>query len=220
MKVALVHEFLITWGGSDFVLEKFHEIFPEAPIYTALYDKKTMPDRFKSMDIKTSFLQKIPFSLKKHRTLLPLFPLAFEQFDLRDYNLVLSSHHSCAKSIITTPSTCHICFCHTPMRYGWDLYHSYLSETHLGISSKLILRNLRPTGVTRGSFFCVHTGPVVFSASTIIVLNLIKSNSRPSIPNRFCLKKIGPFESNLIINTTIIAIGLKKSKKNRISRSV
>ena len=132
MKIALVHEFLVTWGGSDLVAEVFHEMFPEAPIFTALYDRDRMPARFRDYDIRTSFLQKLPGALKKHQHMIPLFPFAFEQFDLTEYDLVLSSHHSSAKSVITRPETPHICFVHSPMRYGWGFFHEYLNRENPG----------------------------------------------------------------------------------------
>ncbi|MEW6202232.1 MAG: glycosyltransferase, partial [bacterium] len=128
LKVALIHEFLITWGGSDLVVQKFSEIFPDAPIFTALYDTKTMQKHFTDRRIVTSFLQRIPFAVRSHRLMMPFFPIAFESFDLNEYDLVLSSHHMAAKGVITLPSTCHICFCHTPMRYAWDFYHKFLTE--------------------------------------------------------------------------------------------
>jgi len=127
MKPAIVHEFLITWGGSDLVVQKFCEIFPEAPIYTALFDKKQIGSRFEDKEVLTSFLQKIPWSIKKHRMMMPFFPLAFEAFDLNDYDLILSSHHMSAKSVVIPANSCHISYVHTPMRYAWDHYHQYMS---------------------------------------------------------------------------------------------
>jgi len=128
MKVALAHEFLITWGGSDLVVQKFGEIYPDAPIYTALFDDKQIGDRFEGKRIITSFLQRFPFSIRKHRLFMPFFPLAFESFDFTGYDVVLSSHHMSAKSILTSANTCHFCFVHTPMRYAWDHFPQYMSE--------------------------------------------------------------------------------------------
>ncbi|MEW5945532.1 MAG: glycosyltransferase [bacterium] len=128
MRVALVHEFLVTWGGSDLVVQKFAEIYPDAPIYTALYDRGAMGSRFPGRVIKTSFLQRIPCAARRHRLLMPFFPLAFEGFDLSGYDLVLSSHHMAAKGVITAPRTCHVCFVHTPMRYAWDMYHDFVGR--------------------------------------------------------------------------------------------
>ncbi len=127
MKVALVHEFLVTWGGSDLVVREFADVYPEAPIYTALYDRAALGDRFSDRTVISSFLQKAPFALKKHRLFMPFFPMAFESFDLSGYDVVLSSHHMSAKSVITPATTCHVCFVHTPMRYAWDFYHEYIA---------------------------------------------------------------------------------------------
>ncbi len=128
MNIALVHEFLVTWGGADLVLQKFGEIYPDAPMFTAVYDRARMEKYFAGKNIFTSFLQKLPLSTKKHRLFMPFFPLAFESFDLTAYDVVLSSHHMAAKSVITTSETCHICFVHTPMRFAWEFFPRYMSE--------------------------------------------------------------------------------------------
>ena len=150
MKTALVHEFLITWGGSDLVVQKFAEIYPEAPIYTSIYDENQIGAHFEGKRIITSFLQKVPFSKTKHRFLMPFFPLAFESFDLNGYDVVLSSHHMSAKSVITPAETCHICFVHTPMRYAWDHFPQYMSEFgHIAqIPMRILFHYLRMHDVT------------------------------------------------------------------------
>lgn len=127
MNVALAHEFLVTWGGSDLVAREFCKTFPGAPLYTTLYNAPVMNRHFGDVDVRTSPLQKYPLALKKHRIYMPFFPLAFEQFDFSAYDVVLSSHHMAAKGIVTGAETCHICFVHTPMRYAWDYYHEYMS---------------------------------------------------------------------------------------------
>ncbi len=128
MKVALVHDYLNQYGGAERVLEAFLEIYPKAPIYTLLYDKKRTGYAFEKREIKTSFLQKIPLAKNHHRPLLMLMPIAIEQFDFSDYDLVLSDSSSYAKGIITGPKTLHICYCHTPIRYAWDDSHKYIEE--------------------------------------------------------------------------------------------
>ncbi|KAF1086048.1 GDP-mannose-dependent alpha-(1-6)-phosphatidylinositol monomannoside mannosyltransferase [Sporotomaculum syntrophicum] len=131
MKIALVHDWLTNYGGAERVIESFHSVFPAAPVYTIFYDQSRLPDSFKYMDIRTSFLQKIPFGRKKHQFFLQFMPLAVEQFNLSEYDLVLSSSSSCAKGIITGTGTCHICYCNTPMRYAWDFYHEYIGKKGL-----------------------------------------------------------------------------------------
>lgn len=128
MRVALVHDYLNQYGGAERVLEVFCEIFPDAPIYTLLYNEKKTGYVFKSKKIYTSFLQKAPFVKKHHRSFLMLMPLAVEQFDLSQYDLVLSDSASYAKGVITLPGTRHICYCHTPIRYAWDDSQKYIDE--------------------------------------------------------------------------------------------
>jgi glycosyltransferase involved in cell wall biosynthesis len=128
MRVALVHDYLNQYGGAEKVLEAFLEIFPDAPIYTLLYDKKIVDKFFPTKKIKTSFLQKIPFIKKHHRIFPPLMPLAVEKLDLSDYDLILSDSAAFGKGIITRPNALHICYCHTPIRYAWDDSHKYIKE--------------------------------------------------------------------------------------------
>ncbi|HBB36908.1 MAG: Glycosyl transferase group 1 [Candidatus Moranbacteria bacterium GW2011_GWC1_45_18] len=143
LKVALVHDFLNQYGGAERVLLTLHEMFPEAPIYTLLYDPAKMRGKFKGADIRPSFLQKFPKFLKKrHKWLLPLMPTAPETFNLRDFDLVISSSSAFAKGIIVKPKTIHICYCHSPMRYSWDWNEKYLDEQGLGSKRRILARLL------------------------------------------------------------------------------
>jgi len=128
MKIALVHDYLNQYGGAERVLEVFSELFPDAPIYTLFYDEKLTNGAFSGKDIRTSFLQKIPFSRRYHQVFPVLMPIAVESLDLSSYDVVLSDSASFAKGIITKPTTLHICYLHTPLRYVWDKSHEYLSE--------------------------------------------------------------------------------------------
>lgn len=131
MKIALVHDYLNQYGGAEKVLEAFIEIFPDAPIYTLIHDPAKLRcgvNSFKNKDIRTSFLQKVPFAKTKHRIFPPLMPLAIEKFDLSGYDVVLSDSASFAKGVITKPETLHICYCYTPTRYIWDDSHKYIRE--------------------------------------------------------------------------------------------
>lgn len=128
MKIALVHDYLVQYGGAERVLECFSELFPYAPIYTLVYDKDSMHGVFEGKDIKTSYLQRIPFASKQHRLFPPLMPSAIEQFDFSKYDVVLSDSASFAKGIITGPQTLHICYMHTPMRYAWDDCQKYTAD--------------------------------------------------------------------------------------------
>ncbi len=128
MKIALVHDYLIQYGGAERVLEVLCEIFPDAPIYTLLYDADATNGVFAKRQIKTSLLQKIPGASKYHRLLPVLMPFAIEQFDLRDFDLVISNTHSFAKGIVTKPETLHISYISTPTRFLWDDSHRYIEE--------------------------------------------------------------------------------------------
>lgn len=139
MKLAIVHEWLANMGGSEKVVLAFKEIFPDAPIYTTVYNEDKVDPAFLKMDIRTSFIQRLPFGKTKYQSYLPLMPTAVEQFDLSEYNVVLSSSHAVAKGVVTGAKTLHITYCHTPMRYAWDFYHEYLNDSSVGgLKRKLI----------------------------------------------------------------------------------
>lgn len=139
LKVAIVHDFLTYWGGAEQVLVSLHRLYPDAPIYTLLYDKK-MDEYFPDARVRVSFLGKLPkFLQKRKKFLLPLFPTAAETFDLSEFDLVISSSSSFAKGIIVKPKTLHISYCHTPTRFLWDWYQNYLEENHIGAIKKLIV---------------------------------------------------------------------------------
>ena len=132
MKTALVHDDLVQSGGAERVVAALHDIFPEAPLYTSVYDPRTAPSCFKAMDVRTSFLQRwLGGSGRMHKLALPYFPRAFEQFDFSDYDLVVSSCSRFAKGILTPPATCHVCYCHTPSRFAWRP-HEYLAQSQSG----------------------------------------------------------------------------------------
>lgn len=140
MKIALVHDDLVQWGGAERVLEGLCELFPEAPIFTSLYDRTniSLKRSFGSKKIITSFLQKIPGWKSMYKMFLPLYPIAFEQFNFDRYDLVISQTTRFAKSIITKPQTKHICYCHTPPRFLW-----HLSEPGRFRLSELMMSQLR-----------------------------------------------------------------------------
>ena len=138
MKVALVHDYLNQMGGAERVVIALHEIFPDAPIYTSIYDPVRVDPAFQKMDIRTSFMQKLPLVTKHHQPYLPLYPFAMEQLDLRGYDLVLSSSSAFGKGVITRPETLHICYCHTPMRWCWN-YEEYVERERLGKVARTIL---------------------------------------------------------------------------------
>ena len=125
MKVAIVHDWLTNYGGAETFVELWLKMYPQADIYTLVYDAKKMKGHFEGSKIYTSKLQKIPCATKIYTKLLTFMPKAFESFDLSGYDLVLCSSSSCAKGVIVPPYIPQIAYVHTPMRYAWDLYFDY-----------------------------------------------------------------------------------------------
>lgn len=118
MNIALVHDWLSEFAGADKVLLQLKKIYPDADIYTSIYDPKKVP-QFAKYKVYTTYLQKLPSSKKLRSIMIPLMPLAFEQLDLSKYDLVISNSTAAGKGVITRPNTCHISYCHTPTRYLW-----------------------------------------------------------------------------------------------------
>lgn len=128
IKVALVHEWLVGHGGGERVLKCLHEMYPEAPIYTLVYDKDKAPEWVGKCDVHTTYIQKWPGGKNHHKLLLSFMPKAWEALDLSEFDLVISSCASCCKGVITRPDALHVCYCHSPIRYVWDLYYDYLAN--------------------------------------------------------------------------------------------
>ena len=141
MRVALVHDYLNQYGGAERVLEVLHEIYPEAPIFTSLYDAATMPPHFRQWDIRTSFLQHFPLTRSHHRAFFLLYPLAFERFDLTGYDVVISNSSAWCKGVKTPRECVHICYCLTPMRFAWNL-GSYIEREQMGGLARAVLPGL------------------------------------------------------------------------------
>lgn len=132
MKLALVHDWVVTIGGAERCLEVFHELWPEAPLFTLVCSEASVEKLgFSRHQVHTSFIQKLRKAEEKYRSYLPFFPLAIEQFDLSGYDVILSSSHCAAKGVLTRADQVHVCYCHTPVRYAWDLTHQYLRENNL-----------------------------------------------------------------------------------------
>ncbi len=139
-RIAVVHDFLYVYGGAERVLEQILAVYPNADVFS-LFDFLPEGERqfLGERQVTTSFLQKLPFARKHHRKYLPLMPLAIEQLDLSDYDLVISSSYMAAKGVITGPDQVHVCYCHSPVRYAWDLQHQYLAQNKLGFGPKAML---------------------------------------------------------------------------------
>ena len=148
LRVALVHDFLYTYAGAERVLEQLVEVYPQSDIFS-LFDFLPEGSRgfIRNKPVQTSFLQRMPFAKKKHRAYLPLMPLAIEQLEMSGYDIVISSSYMAAKGVITRPDQLHVCYCHTPVRFAWDLQNQYLGQAGLhgirSIVAKMILHYIR-----------------------------------------------------------------------------
>ncbi len=149
MKIAIISDWLVTFAGAERVLTELIHCFPEADLF-AIVDFLKPEDRqlIQNKPIKTTFIQKMPFAKKYYRHYLPLMPLAIEQLDLSNYDLIISSSHAVAKGVITGPDQIHVSYVHTPIRYAWDLQHQYLQESGLnrglkGFLAQYILHKIR-----------------------------------------------------------------------------
>ncbi len=143
MKVAIIHDWLVTYAGAEKVLEQILRIYPQADLFAVIdflpLDSRDFIQRKK---VNTTFIQKLPLAKSKYRQYLPLMPIAIEQFDLSGYDLVISSSHAVAKGVITGPDQLHISYVYTPIRYAWDLQYQYLKEAGLSSGFKSILTRL------------------------------------------------------------------------------
>lgn len=149
MRVAIVHDWLVTYAGAERVLEQMLICFPDADLFSLV---DFLPDDkrefIQNKVVRTSVLQNLPFARTKYRSYLPLMPIIIEQFDLSSYDLIISSSHAVAKGVITGPEQLHLCMCFSPIRYAWDLQHQYLQESQLdrglkGWLARIILHRIR-----------------------------------------------------------------------------
>lgn len=149
MRIAIVHDWLVTYAGSERVLEQMLRLYPQADLFSLV---DFLPDKergfIQNKTTKTTFIQNLPFAKTKYRNYLALMPLAIEQLDLSKYELVISSSHAVAKGVLTGPGQLHLCMCYTPIRYAWDLQHQYLQESNLekgltGWIARAILHKIR-----------------------------------------------------------------------------
>ena len=143
MKIAFVHDFLLRMGGAERVLKTLMDEYPDAPVYTLLYDEKKCGKVFAKERVRTSSLQKWPrFIPGMHKFMFPFMPSAVEAFDLSEFDVVVSSSNAYAHGIVTNLETKHICYTHSPMRYAWDYTHEYLKEQNLGAIGESIVSRL------------------------------------------------------------------------------
>jgi glycosyltransferase involved in cell wall biosynthesis len=138
VKVALVHDWLNQRGGAEDVLEVLVDMFPQATIYTAMYEPGSMPREYGEWRIQTSWLDRLPLIKTHHQLFLPLYPRAFESFDLSGYDLVLSNKSGFCHGIRTPPLAPHVCYCLTPTRYLWDFW-SYVAREGWGPLARFLV---------------------------------------------------------------------------------
>lgn len=141
-RVAVVHDWLTIPGGSEKVVLAFLDLFPQAELFTTVYDPAPWPPAITERRVTTSFVDRIPRARTMYPKLLPLMDRAVRSFDLRSFDLVLSSNHACAKNIRKPPGVLHVCYCHTPMRYAWD--PALLDGEDLGLAARLAFKALAP----------------------------------------------------------------------------
>lgn len=144
MKIAIVHDWLTGMRGGEKCLEVFCRLYPEADLYTLLHVPGKVSPPIERMRIRTSFLQNLPGVEKNYRYYLPIMPFAIRQFDLREYDFVLSSSHCVAKGVVTSSKTMHICYCYTPMRYIWDQYDQYFNQENSGMLTSTLMSAVAP----------------------------------------------------------------------------
>lgn len=177
-RVAILHYWLTNYRGGEKVLEQLCELYPHADIFTHVLDRDALPTSLATRKIKTTFIQKLPNARKWYRYYLPLMPLATEQIDLRGYDLIISSESGPIKGVISDPEAVHICYCHTPMRYAWDMCHEYQDKIKFpfGLLGKFGMHYLRlwdRLGADRVDYFVAN--------SSFVAKRIAKAYRRPSV---------------------------------------
>src|SRR5215211_8807075 len=139
-RIAIIHEWPVRYAGSEQVVANILKAFPQADLYALVHNSQALRGTpLEGVPVRTSFIQSLPKATEKYHVYLPIMPLAVEQFDLRSYDLVVSSNHAVAKGVLTRSDQLHVSYVHKPLRYAWDLYQDYLAESSMdrGIKSWL-----------------------------------------------------------------------------------
>jgi glycosyltransferase involved in cell wall biosynthesis len=144
LRIALVHDWLTGMRGGEKVLEVLCELYPQATLFTLLHNRGNVSETVERMKIRTSFIDRLPLKATKYRNYLPLFPRAIESFDFSEFDLILSTSHAVAKGARPSPGALHICYCHTPMRYVWELYHEYFGPGRAGLMTRAAMSIVAP----------------------------------------------------------------------------
>jgi glycosyltransferase involved in cell wall biosynthesis len=143
-RIALVHDWLTGMRGGEKVLEVLCELYPDAVLFTLLHNKGAMSRTIEKMEIRTSFIDRLPLKAERYRNYLPVFPRAIESFDFTPYDLILSSSHCVAKGAVPSQGALHICYCHTPMRYVWEMYDEYFGKGRAGLATRAAMSVFAP----------------------------------------------------------------------------
>jgi glycosyltransferase involved in cell wall biosynthesis len=171
VKIAIVHDYLNQAGGAERVVGTLHTMFPGAPIYTTILDRAKLWDVLRDADIRTSWMQKLPLLKRHFKAYLLFYPGAIERFDLREYDLIISSSSAFGKAAIARPGACHVCYCHTPMRFVWD-YERYMEREQYGSPLRAmlvpVLRRFRAWDVKTA------VRPDVYVANSTVVADRIR----------------------------------------------
>src|SRR5215212_4758620 len=223
MRVAIIHDYLNQYGGAERVLEALHALYPTAPVYTSIYDSAAMPEFYRSWDIRTSWMQRLPGWRRHFQKYFLLYPSAFESFDLSSYDLIVSSSSAYAKGVIPPPGARHICYCHTPMRFAWRT-DDYIKREGLG----RLQRGVLPLLLTYVRLWDVATTPRVdqFIANSrevaariaryygrtalVIAPPVTLSPYRPWVPGNFYLAggRLIPYKRLDLVIQAFTALGL------------
>ena len=137
MRVAIIHYWFVGMRGGEKVIESLCRMFPDADLFTHVYRPEAVSETIRSHRVVQSFIGSLPFAAKLYKNYLPLMPMALEQLDLRGYDLIISSESGPAKGIVPPPGSLHICYCHSPMRYVWNMYHEYRRST--GVLKRMLM---------------------------------------------------------------------------------
>ena len=144
LRIALVHDWLTGMRGGEKVLEVLCELYPQATLFALLHNRGSVSETIEKMKIRTSFIDRLPLKATKYRNYLPLFPRAIESFDFSGFDLILSTSHAVAKGARPSPGALHICYCHTPMRYVWELYGEYFGPGRAGVLTRAAMSIIAP----------------------------------------------------------------------------
>lgn len=182
MKIAIIHDWFVKPGGAENVLSAMLDIFPSADVFAVVdfFDDAQREKYLHGKQTKNTFIQNLPFAKRKYRSYLPLMPFAIEQIDLSGYDLVLSSSHAVAKGVITSPNQLHICYCHSPIRYAWDMKFEYLQESNLKTGIKSLLARYFLHKIKSWDFISSNNVDYFIANSRFIATRIHKSYRRES----------------------------------------